>query len=105
MQTDSLPTLVSTIAHLHMGLFDADLDRLRIEIDRREKSLEAMVFASLKTGSRVRIKGTCRPLRYANRTGTIKEFRRSRVLVALDGMGTLTVPAGLLLPLEESDHV
>lgn len=62
------------------GKYDSILGRITQEVaDRKIARL-----ADLHVGSKVRLSRQARPAYIAGRIGTIKEFRRSRILVVLD---------------------
>jgi hypothetical protein len=78
-------------------------DRLLTQITMAVADRKIARLVDLHVGSKVRISRQARPAYIAGRIGTIKEFRRSRILVILDNgaegtrfaRGILCRPEGL----------
>lgn len=71
---------MGVLTSIREGKYDKILAQITMAVaDRKIARL-----ANLHVGSKVRISRQARPAYIAGRIGTIKEFRRSRILVILD---------------------
>lgn len=76
---------LATILHgIRSGDLDEGMERLSGEITFRKDYLNRLKFKAFNIGDRVRFVETSRPRYLAYQQGTVREIRRSRVVVDLD---------------------
>lgn len=71
---------MGVLASIQSGKYDELLDQIIREATNRKADL----VWNLQPGDKVRLSKNARPAYIAGKIGTIREFRRSRVLVILD---------------------
>lgn len=68
------------------GKYDKSLDRIVQAVRDRQRD---RIIDNIRVGSKVRFPRTSRPTYLRGRIGTVKEFRRTRILITLDHPETL----------------
>lgn len=77
---------------IYAGKYDKSLDRIEEAIRHRK----LMKLDRLEVGDRVRISRNARPTYIAGKIGTIREFRRTRILIDLEGVEGTRFRRGIL---------